>query len=251
MHRVIKLIRDVNININLFLEDIAFSMIYTKFLIRYYIGGGLNIASDIVAAIKNPNHQNHKWVNAIKTFLTSRGKSIDEVNVEYDCEHCKNGNCNEHHAKPNVNESKNEIVVYKQEEIRPNTVDPSTVDRVEEIEIKPKPIFNSSEIINDDIFNKYSVEEIANAKRISASPEEENDLEKVYKAINITEDILSTLQDKEINYDNIGKLNRLKEKVNNLYSRAKQLEKIERNKKKREMAESLMDNLLDDDVVNK
>ena len=98
---------------------------------------------------------------------------------------------------------------------------------------------------------KYTREEIADAKRISANPNEENDIDKVYKAINITEDILSTLQDKDINYDNIGKLNRLKDKVNNLYTRAKQLEKIERNKKKREMAESLMDNLLDDEVVNK
>lgn len=244
MHTIIKFIRDINININLFLEDIAFSMIYTKFLIRYYIGGGLNIASDIVAAIKNPNHQNHKWVNAIKTFLTSRGKTIDEIDVEYDCEHSNHGNCNEHNE---VKSDENNIeIITRQEEILPHTV-----DEVEKVEIKPKPIFNSSEIINDDIFMKYTREEIANAKRISANPNEENDLDKVYKAINITEDILSTLQDKDINYDNIGKLNRLKDKVNNLYSRAKQLEKIERNKKKREMAESLMDNLLDDEVVNK
>lgn len=244
MHTIIKFIRDINININLFLEDIAFSMIYTKFLIRYYIGGGLNIASDIVAAIKNPNHQNHKWVNAIKTFLTSRGKNIDEIDVEYDCEHCDHGNCHEHNEVKS--DEDNIEIVTRQEEILPHTV-----DKVEKVEIKPKPIFNSSEIINDDIFMKYTREEIADAKRISANPNEENDIDKVYKAINITEDILSTLQDKDINYDNIGKLNRLKDKVNNLYTRAKQLEKIERNKKKREMAESLMDNLLDDEVVNK
>nr|DAG05825.1 MAG TPA: hypothetical protein [Myoviridae sp. ctkfK18] len=36
MHTIIKFIRDINININLFLEDIAFSMIYTKFLINAY-----------------------------------------------------------------------------------------------------------------------------------------------------------------------------------------------------------------------
>ena len=244
MHTIIMFIRDINININLFLEDIAFSMIYTKFLIRYYIGGGLNIASDIVAAIKNPNHQNHKWVNAIKTFLTSKGKTIDKIDVEYDCEHCNHGNCQEH-TEVKSDEDNIEIIT-RQEEILPHTV-----DKVEKVEIKPKPIFNSSEIINDDIFMKYTGEEIADAKRISANPNEENDIDKVYKAINITEDILSTLQDKDINYDNIGKLNRLKDKVNNLYTRAKQLEKIERNKKKREMAESLMDNLLDDEVVNK
>ena len=40
-------------------------------------------------------------------------------------------------------------------------------------------------------------------------------------------------------------------KMNKLYERAKVLSKEESLKKKREMAESLMDDILNDDVVNK
>ena len=71
------------------------------------------------------------------------------------------------------------------------------------------------------------------------------------KAIAITEEIVSTLQDREIHYDNLGKLNKLMLKMNKLYERAKVLSKEESLKKKREMAESLMDDILNDDVVNK
>ena len=97
----------------------------------------------------------------------------------------------------------------------------------------------------------YTPEEIAEAKKISSFPELENDINKINKAISITEDILVTLQDKEIHYDNIGKLNKLMIKVNNLYNRAKELQKIEHLKKKREIAESLIDDFTDDEVVNK
>lgn len=233
MYMVIKYIVNLNISINLFLEDVVFSMLYTKFLLRYYIGGTINFASEFYKIIKNPNHPNYKWVSGILSIF--KNKTTEEV---HDCEHCDNVTCDENTYKTSEKE-------IKREEIKPESV-----DIVEPVEVKVKPIFNS-EIINDDIFMRYTTDEIREARRISASPENENDIDKIYKTINITEDILSTLQDKEINYKNIGKLNKLTDKVNKLYNRAKELEKELHIKRKREVAESIMDDLLKDDVVNK
>lgn len=242
MHRVIKYMIIINIEIDLFLEDFAFSMVYTKFLIRYYIGSILHFTSEFYKIIKNPNHKLFSIISPIFNKKKINAIDIEEIdNEKPDCEHCKSGYCDEHGT-------------YKDDFIQVVTKPEKPIENIEKLntgtDAKVKPIFNS-EIINDDILTKYTPEEIAEAKKISSFPELENDINKINKAISITEDILVTLQDKEIHYDNIGKLNKLMIKVNNLYNRAKELQKIEHLKKKREIAESLIDDFTDDEVVNK
>lgn len=240
MHKLVKFISNVNININLILEDIAFSMTYTKFLLRYYIGGFIHFASECYKHIKNP--ANSKILASLFPNLFNKISEISEHDSEekpHDCEHCEKGECTEH-VEPEP------VIITRQEEIEPEKVD--NINNEEETNVKP--VFNS-ELIHNDIFIKYSQEELNQAKVISNNPDAENDLEKIMKAIAITEEIVSTLQDREIHYDNLGKLNKLMLKMNKLYERAKVLSKEESLKRKREMAESLMDDILNDDVVNK
>ena len=240
MHKLVKFISNVNININLILEDIAFSMTYTKFLLRYYIGGFIHFASECYKHIKNP--ANSKILASLFPNLFNKISEISEHESEekpHDCEHCEKGECIEH-VEPEP------VIITRQEEIEPEKVD--NINNEEETNVKP--VFNS-ELIHNDIFIKYSQEELNQAKIISNNPDAENDLEKIMKAIAITEEIVSTLQDREIHYDNLGKLNKLMLKMNKLYERAKVLSKEESLKRKREMAESLMDDILNDDVVNK
>lgn len=242
MHKLVKFISNVNININLILEDIAFSMTYTKFLLRYYIGGFIHFASECYKHIKNP--ANSKILASLFPNLFNKISDISEHESEekpHDCEHCEKGECTEH-----VVPEPEPVIITRQEEIEPEKVD--NVNNEEETNVKP--VFNS-ELIHNDIFIKYSQEELNQAKVISNNPDAENDLEKIMKAIAITEEIVSTLQDREIHYDNLGKLNKLMLKMNKLYERAKVLSKEESLKRKREMAESLMDDILNDDVVNK
>lgn len=243
MHKLIKFISTINIDINLVLEDIAFSMTYTKFLLRYYIGGFIHFASECYKHIKNP--ANSKILATLFPGIFNKISEISEPDTveekPHDCEHCEKNECSEH-----VEPAPEPVIISRQEEIEPEKVD--NINQEEESNVKP--VFNS-ELIHNDIFIKYSQEELNQAKVISNNPDAENDLEKIMKAIAITEEIVSTLQDREIHYDNLGKLNKLMLKMNKLYERAKVLSKEESLKKKREMAESLMDDILNDDVVNK
>lgn len=239
MYKVVKILSNINIEINLWLEDIAFSMVYTKFLIRYYIGGCIHFASECYKQIKNPNN---KIINNIMPLLGKKfnidNSNQNDTNIN-NCENCGNEECEDFRCKKDSNDT----ILYRQEEIHPNTVDEVDISNEEEV----KPVFNK-DMINSDIFIKYREDEIEEAKVISNHPEAETDLNKVMKAIAISEDIVNALKDQEIHYDDINKLNKLNEKLNRLYDRAKILSKEEHLRKKREMMENLVNNMLDEEM---
>jgi len=119
MHKLIKFISTINIDINLVLEDIAFSMTYTKFLLRYYIGGFIHFASECYKHIKNP--ANSKILATLFPGIFNKISEISEPDTveekPHDCEHCEKNECSEH-----VEPTPEPVIISRQEEIEPEVV---------------------------------------------------------------------------------------------------------------------------------